>query len=174
LEGEDFYAWLVKTRHAILRDKPRMTFTDQDSPLAHPIVRLPVDHPEIAHRRYLFHERRNVQARVHPVTRDAHVSTKEGKEFNEFMDGKTEDIAEQTVAIIVRYFCDNIGPQIVEQRPSDARQNRGGKLVVRMGNATLDRAKLTESCFKTLRLRDADHPPYSPDLAPSDFYLFGQ
>jgi hypothetical protein len=43
-----------------------------------------------------------------------------------------------------------------------------------MDNATPHRAKLTKSCFKTLGLREADHPPYSPDLAPSDFYLFGR
>ena len=43
-----------------------------------------------------------------------------------------------------------------------------------MDNATPHRAKSTKSCFKTLRLREADHPPYSPDFAPSDFYLFGK
>jgi hypothetical protein len=43
-----------------------------------------------------------------------------------------------------------------------------------MDNATPDRAKLTMSCFKTPRLCEADHPPDSPDLAPSDFYLFGK
>jgi hypothetical protein len=73
-----------------------------------------------------------------------------------------------------RYFYDNIVSQIAEQRPSDARQNRGRKFVVHMDNATPHRAKLTKSCFKTLRLREADHPPHSPDLAPSDFCLFGK
>jgi transposase len=73
-----------------------------------------------------------------------------------------------------QYFCDNIVPQIVEQRSSDARQKTGRKLVVHMDNATPHRAKLTKSCFKTLRLREADHPSYSPDLAPSEFYLFGK
>jgi hypothetical protein len=43
-----------------------------------------------------------------------------------------------------------------------------------MDDATPHRAKLTKSCFKTLRLREADHPPDSLDLAPSDFYLFGK
>jgi histone-lysine N-methyltransferase SETMAR len=72
------------------------------------------------------------------------------------------------------YFCDNIAPQIAEQRSSDARQKTGRKLVVHMDNAAPHRAKLTKSRFKTLRLREADHPPYSPDLAPSSFYLFGK
>jgi hypothetical protein len=43
-----------------------------------------------------------------------------------------------------------------------------------MHNATPHRAKLTKACFKILRLREADHPPYSPDLTASDFYLFGK
>jgi histone-lysine N-methyltransferase SETMAR len=75
---------------------------------------------------------------------------------------------------IALYFCHNIVPQIAEQLSSDARQNTGRKLVVHMDNATPHRAKLTKSCFKTIRLREADHPPYSPDRTPSDFYLFGK
>jgi transposase len=63
---------------------------------------------------------------------------------------------------------------IAEQRSSDARQKTGRKLVVHMDNATPHRAKLTKSCFKARRICEADHPPYSPDLAPSDFYLFGK
>jgi hypothetical protein len=43
-----------------------------------------------------------------------------------------------------------------------------------MDNATPHRAKLKKSCFKTLRLREADHPPYFPDLSPANFYLFGK
>jgi hypothetical protein len=73
-----------------------------------------------------------------------------------------------------RDFCDNIAPQIAEQRSSDARQNRSRKFVVHMDNATPQRAKSTKSCFKTLRLREADHPPYSSDLALSYFYLFNK
>jgi hypothetical protein len=43
-----------------------------------------------------------------------------------------------------------------------------------MDSATPHGAKLTKPCFKTLRLREAHHPPYSLDIAPSDFYLFGK
>jgi hypothetical protein len=71
-------------------------------------------------------------------------------------------------------FCDNDVPQIAKQRPSDARQNRGRKFVVHMNNATPQKPKSTQSCFKILRLREADHPPYSADIAPSDFDLFGK
>jgi hypothetical protein len=42
-----------------------------------------------------------------------------------------------------------------------------------MDNATPHRPKLTKSCVKPLRLREADHPPYSLDLGSSGFHLFG-
>jgi hypothetical protein len=44
-----------------------------------------------------------------------------------------------------QYLCDNIVPQIAEQRPSDAQQNRGRKFVVHMDNATPHKPKSTES-----------------------------
>jgi hypothetical protein len=75
---------------------------------------------------------------------------------------------------IAGYFCDNIVPQIAEQRSSDMRHNKGGKFVVHLDNATPHRPKLTKSCFKTLAICEADDPRYSPDLAHSDFYLFGK
>jgi hypothetical protein len=73
-----------------------------------------------------------------------------------------------------RYFHNDILPQIAEPQSSDARQNRGPKFVVHMNNATPQRAKLTKSYFKTLQLREAGQSPHSPDLAPSDFYRFGE
>jgi hypothetical protein len=73
-----------------------------------------------------------------------------------------------------RYFCDNIVPQIAKQRSLDTRQDRGRKFVVHMDDGTPERAKLTKSCCTTLRLREADHSAYSPDIAPSDFSLFGK
>jgi hypothetical protein len=73
-----------------------------------------------------------------------------------------------------RYFRDSIVPQIAEQRPSDAQQNMGRKFVVRIDSATPHKPKLTKSCFKILRLHEADDPPYPLDLASSYIYLFGK
>jgi hypothetical protein len=42
-----------------------------------------------------------------------------------------------------------------------------------MDNATPHRPILTKSCVKPLRLREADLRPYSSDLAPWYFHLFG-
>ena len=41
-----------------------------------------------------------------------------------------------------------------------------------MGNARLHVAKLTRSKIHDLGWEILPHPPYSPNLAPSDYYLF--
>jgi histone-lysine N-methyltransferase SETMAR len=47
------------------------------------------------------------------------------------------------------------------------------KLSVDADNARLPTTKLSTQYFNENRMKSAPHPPYSPDLAPSDFYLFG-
>jgi hypothetical protein len=46
-------------------------------------------------------------------------------------------------------------------------------LLVHVDNARPNTAKLSTRYFNENRVKSALHPPYSPDLAPSDFYLFG-
>ena len=41
-----------------------------------------------------------------------------------------------------------------------------------MDNSRVHRSKAVQSFLKNSGLHTAPHPPYSPDLAPSDFYLF--
>jgi histone-lysine N-methyltransferase SETMAR len=47
------------------------------------------------------------------------------------------------------------------------------KLLVHADNARPHTAKLSTQYFNENRMKSAPYPPYSPDLAPSDFYLFG-
>jgi histone-lysine N-methyltransferase SETMAR len=47
------------------------------------------------------------------------------------------------------------------------------KLLVHADNARPYTAKLSTQYFNKNRMKSAPHPPYSPDLVPSDFYLFG-
>jgi histone-lysine N-methyltransferase SETMAR len=47
------------------------------------------------------------------------------------------------------------------------------KLLVHADNARPHTAKLSIQYFNENRMKSARHPPYSPDLAPSDFFLFG-
>jgi histone-lysine N-methyltransferase SETMAR len=46
-------------------------------------------------------------------------------------------------------------------------------LLVHADNARPHTAQLSVQYFKENRIKSAPYPPYSPDLAPSNFYLFG-
>jgi hypothetical protein len=71
------------------------------------------------------------------------------------------------------YFCDHIIPKIVAGLPFDLAQSPR-KLMLHMDNANPHRAHASLECFEKYRIRPIDHSPSSPDLAPSDYYLFGK
>jgi histone-lysine N-methyltransferase SETMAR len=52
-------------------------------------------------------------------------------------------------------------------------QGSNGKLIVHTDNAPLHTRRATIDFVEQNRMRRILHSPYSPDLAPSDFYLFG-
>jgi hypothetical protein len=60
---------------------------------------------------------------------------------------------------------------------SDWRRQTGGtlpnKFWVHSDNAWPHTAKMSRDCICLNRMKQALHPPYSPDLAPSDIFLFG-
>jgi hypothetical protein len=47
------------------------------------------------------------------------------------------------------------------------------KLLVHAANERLHTAKLSTQYFHENRMKSAPHPPYSPNITPSDFYFFG-
>jgi histone-lysine N-methyltransferase SETMAR len=47
------------------------------------------------------------------------------------------------------------------------------KHLVHVDNASPHRSQFTMEHPKKFRFKSVPHPPFSPDLAPSDFYLFG-
>jgi histone-lysine N-methyltransferase SETMAR len=47
------------------------------------------------------------------------------------------------------------------------------KLVSHMDNSPIDKSKVASQKIASMRVKLAPHPPYSQDLAPSDFFLFG-
>jgi histone-lysine N-methyltransferase SETMAR len=49
----------------------------------------------------------------------------------------------------------------------------GRRLIIHGDNARSHTARKCRTCREENRLRLAVHPPYSPELAPSDFLLFG-
>jgi hypothetical protein len=67
------------------------------------------------------------------------------------------------------YYRDNSLAALTQFQPEDD----GRKLVVHAHNARAHNAQNRRSFCKASGLRLAPHPPYSPDLTPSDFFLFG-
>ncbi|CAD7003923.1 unnamed protein product [Ceratitis capitata] len=57
-----------------------------------------------------------------------------------------------------------------EKRPQY--QERHDKVIVQHDNARPHVAKVVKKYLETLKWEVLPHPPYSPDVAPSDFHLF--
>lgn len=64
----------------------------------------------------------------------------------------------------------NLNHALIEKRPEWAR--RHGKVILLHDNAPAHKAKPVQDTIKTLGWEQLPHPPYSPDLAPSDYHLF--
>jgi histone-lysine N-methyltransferase SETMAR len=69
------------------------------------------------------------------------------------------------------YFAEILEP-LSQWRSIEAAGNER-KLLVHPDNARPHTAKLSTQYFSENRMKSAPHPPYSPDLAPSEFCLFG-
>jgi histone-lysine N-methyltransferase SETMAR len=67
------------------------------------------------------------------------------------------------------YYRVNIFTELLPFRP----QIDGRRLVIHADNAKSHTTRKCRAFCQENRLRLAVHPPYSPDLAPSDFFLFG-
>jgi histone-lysine N-methyltransferase SETMAR len=67
------------------------------------------------------------------------------------------------------YYHDNILAALLQLQPEDD----GRKLVVHADYARTHTAQKCRTFCEENGLRLASHPPYSPDLAPSDFFPFG-
>lgn len=65
-------------------------------------------------------------------------------------------------------LLDRLSDEIKKKRPHLAKK----KILFHQDNAPSHKAKVTEEKFKQLGWELLPHPPYSPDLAPSDYHLF--
>jgi histone-lysine N-methyltransferase SETMAR len=66
------------------------------------------------------------------------------------------------------YYRDKILAALTQLQPEDDER----KLIVHADNARAHTAQKCRTFCEENGLRIAPHPPYSPDLAPSDFFLF--
>jgi histone-lysine N-methyltransferase SETMAR len=69
------------------------------------------------------------------------------------------------------YYVAEILESLPQWRSTEAAGNER-KLLVHADNARPHTAKLSTQYLNENRMKLTLHPPYSPDLAPSDFYLF--
>jgi transposase len=53
-------------------------------------------------------------------------------------------------------------------------ESKAKQLMVHVDNATAHNSRMTRNFFEHNPLKKLPHPPYSPDISPSDFYLFGK
>jgi hypothetical protein len=70
------------------------------------------------------------------------------------------------------YFTPNIlGP--LEQKVFPTGRNPHAKrLTIHLHHCSIHTSRTTEECIRQNNMIRLQHPPYSPDLRPSDFYLF--
>jgi hypothetical protein len=71
------------------------------------------------------------------------------------------------------YFIDYVLTPIEELPAMCAAATQKQTLVIHMDNSPMHKSKAASQKIASLRLKIAPRPPYSQDLAPSDFVLFG-
>jgi transposase len=71
------------------------------------------------------------------------------------------------------FFYDTVMPGIIGDITSHSRRKTLKNFFLHMDNATPHNSKQSQECIQASRAQRLPHPAYSPDLAPSDFFLFG-
>ena len=71
-----------------------------------------------------------------------------------------------------KYMVSNILTPLYENLEDEINKSTR-RLIIHMDNAKPHRGKIVDEFLESHRLRKAPQPEYSPDVAPSDFFLFG-
>jgi hypothetical protein len=71
------------------------------------------------------------------------------------------------------YFINSILSDILDENQRILRGNRRGDVFVHMDNSMCHNDRKMTDDFDNRKLQRVVHPPYSPDLSPCDFCLFG-
>ena len=71
------------------------------------------------------------------------------------------------------YFIQHVLVKLQQTSAYKDAQRQGKKFTIHMDNARVHTARRVDRFMAENGFERAPHPPYSPDLAPSDFYLFG-
>jgi histone-lysine N-methyltransferase SETMAR len=71
------------------------------------------------------------------------------------------------------YFAENIIRPLSALCYPNGRQAHERRVSLHFDNAPIHNTKVVDDAIGSLGLKKLEHPPYSPDLAPCDFFLFG-
>jgi hypothetical protein len=71
------------------------------------------------------------------------------------------------------FFCDQVIPSLVQGITSRGRRKTLQGFIIHFGNANPHKSRRSRECLGSYRATRLQHPAYNPDLAPSDFFLFG-
>jgi hypothetical protein len=72
------------------------------------------------------------------------------------------------------WFIDQTLQPLIDKFIQNGRHPGQRKLVIHVDSASPHNARMTQNFFEQSPLKMLLHPPYSPDISPSDFYLFGK
>jgi hypothetical protein len=79
----------------------------------------------------------------------------------------------EKISFNAEYMIDYVLTRIEELSAIRAAVTQKQTLVIHMDNSPIRKSKPAIQKIASLRLKIAPHPPYSPDLALSDFLIFG-
>jgi hypothetical protein len=72
-----------------------------------------------------------------------------------------------------QYFLNHVLEPLILAVWPDGRKPHSRQLSLHLDNCPIHRSKASENFCAENSIIRAPHPPYSPDLTPSDFWLFG-
>jgi hypothetical protein len=71
------------------------------------------------------------------------------------------------------FFIESVAPDLVEDVYQESRQKTLRGITVHLDNARLHNSRQSEAALLATKSRRIPSRAYSPDLSPSDFFLFG-
>ena len=92
--------------------------------------------------------------------------------FFNFQEPVAVDIMPDKATITATYYTTSVLPKVLEHIQSTAPTRRRSRIMLHHDNASPHKARLTQTYLDENGIHLMEHPPYSPDLAPCDFWLF--
>jgi histone-lysine N-methyltransferase SETMAR len=83
------------------------------------------------------------------------------------------NILPDSMKMVTDYFADNISDEMARLRSPQGRGPPERRAMLHFDNAPIHCTGTVRDRMAAAELERIEHPPYGPDLAPCDFFLFG-